>query len=769
MKKQALPLIALGAVLALSAGALAYATNAPYVAPVNAENTYLIQEIARDAEGNSDPSAWGAVETYAMDGPNGGTVAFASVDTRLFLRMVMPDTTHYSGKDKIDYKIRVGEKVHGQQGNFDPWLTANEGLEYGQPTQMLMNYDEGAKQYTAIIGFEMGADFVEGTKISVEVNFHDVTLETQNWGEGEANTFSADLWIKEKGTEPVAHSYLINEVARDAEGNSDPSAWGSIETYAMNGPNGGTVAFASVDTRLYFRMVMPDTTHYSGKDKIDFKFKVGDKIQGQQGNFDPWLTTNERMDYGNAVQTLLSYDAEAKQYIAIVGFEMGEDFVEGTKVTAEVNFHDVTLETQNWGEGEANTFSADLYIKSKGTGGEETSSSEESSSTEEGPVEGVVEGPANADLGIVVEDIAKLPTDKDWATATAYDMIPLYGDTTGATGTIKILTSNDNYFWRMDVNDPTINKNMDGLYIKVSTVEETPVTLYEGRGNFDNWIAEKVNNLGQPSLREESFSIDDITHWQAGTVTHKEGFYGKTQDGTMFVVPGQKLHFEMRYRDSRSAKEGWQDGDYLHTIYFDQVVTFGEKADTTVRPNEPTEGFAGSSSSVSYSKATIEWDDLTGADTYKLFVYQKNAEGDAEPYTYLRAEGPFYAGDGHYAEEISGLAEETEYAVQVIAYDVSENVIGSSALVSFATPKRGAATSSEEVSSSEETTSSVVEEPSSEEVTSSEEPPVVSSEEPTPEPEPEKKGCGGSIIAASSLLLSVGALGAAVLVKKKKD
>ena len=214
MKKQALPLIALGGVLALSAGALSYATNATRPTVVNAENTYLIQEVARDSEGNSDPSAWSTVETYAMNGPNGGTVAFASVDTRLFLRVVMPDTTHYSNKDKIDYKIKTNGKIHGQQGNFDPWLTANENMAYGQPTQMLMNYDEVAQQYTAIIGFEMGEDFATGVKISAEVNFHDAMFETQNWGEGEANTFSADLWIKKKGEEPVQNTYLIQEVAR---------------------------------------------------------------------------------------------------------------------------------------------------------------------------------------------------------------------------------------------------------------------------------------------------------------------------------------------------------------------------------------------------------------------------------------------------------------------------------------------------------------------------------------------------------------------------
>ncbi|MGN1262299.1 MAG: hypothetical protein ACI4UT_04505 [Candidatus Enteromonas sp.] len=766
MKKQILPLVALSSVLALSAGALAYAAH-PASSAVHAENTFLIQEIARDGEGNSDPSAWGGVETYAMSGPNGGTVAFASVDTRLFFRMVMPDTTHFSGKDKIDYKIRTNGKVHGQQGNFDPWLTVNENLAYGQPTQMLMSYDAEAQQYTAIIGFEMGGDFATGAKISVEVNFHDVTEATQNWGEGAANTFSADLWVKEKSEEPIRNTYLVQEIARDGEGNSDPSAWDSVETYAMSGPNGGTVAFGSVDTRLYFRMVVPDEVFIYNKEKIDYKFKIGSKVQGQQGNWDNWLTANERQDYGQPTQVAMSYDAAAKQTIALIGFEMGEDFVTGAKISAEINYHDVTSDSQNWGEGAANSFSADLYIKEKGSESSSEETSSEESSSEQGPVEGVVAGPENTDLGIVVTDIAKLPTDKDWATATAYDMIPLYGDTTGATGTIKILTSNDNYFWRMDVNDPTINKNTDGLYIKVSTVGEEPSILYEGRGNFDNWIAEKTNNLGQPSLREDSFSIDNITAWESGVVTHKEGYYGKTQAGDMFVLPGGQIRLEVRYRDSRSSKEQWVDGDYLHTVYFDQVITFGEKADTTIRPNEPTEGFVGSSSSVSYSKATIEWDDLSGADTYKLFVYQKNAEGDPEPYTYLRTEGPFYAGDGHYAEEITGLSEDTEYAIQVVAYDVAEEVIGNSALVSFATPKRGAATSSEEEvpssSSEEESVTSEEEVTSKEEVTSSDD--VV----PEPEPEPEKKGCGGSIVAASSLLLAVAGLGAAVLLKKKKD
>ena len=185
----------------------------------------------------------------------------------------------------------------------------------------------------------------------------------------------------------------------------------------------------------------------------------------------------------------------------------------------------------------------------------------------------------------------------------------------------------------------------------------------------------------------------------------------------------------------------------------------------TRRPETPTEGFVGDKEGLAYNKVTIKWNEAEGADTYKLFLYQKTEEGC----TYLRTEGPIYAGDDSYAEEITGLSEQTEYAVQVIAYDVSESMIAASDLVLVTTPSRNPSTSEPPVESSEE----IVE--SSEEIVESSEEIVESSEEAETSnpgtPIPEKKGCGGSVIAASSLIGVVLCAGAALLVKRfsKKD
>ncbi|MDY5441701.1 MAG: hypothetical protein SPG64_05785 [Candidatus Enteromonas sp.] len=747
MKKNKLHLLALPALFALSSGALACLVKD--TTQVKADNSFIVTSLTT-SNGLMSASDWAGLETYAMDGPNGGSVAFASIGTNFFFRMEISDTTPNKNKEKIDFTFAVDGKSQGQQGNFDPWLTGYGAMDFGDNVQTELSYDEDAQKFVAVIGFNMGSSFVSGAKVSTTIHFYDATEASQGWGSGVANTFSSDLYLLAKGEEEeVAHTYIVNNVA--TSGLTTDADWVGVETYEMIGENKGTVAFLASGTKLFFRMEMPDTTPNKNKEKIDYLILAGGKTHGQQGNFDPWLTGNVAMEFGDAAQVELSYDSEAQKYIAVIGMEMGSTYAKGLKVNATVNYHDATEVTQEWGTGNANTFNHDLWLEEFVEEGEE--SSPEESTEPETPSEGLVEGPANTDLGIVVEDLAKIPNDAAWEKATAYEMIPVYGDTTGATGTIKIYSSNENFFWRMDVKDPTVSYRTDGIYIKVSTADEEPRTLYEGRGNFDNWIAEKSNELGQPSLREDSFSIGDITSFSEGVITHKEGFYAPN-----YAVPGRKLHFEIRFRDSRSSHEPWIDDDQIHTIYFDQVVTFGEKADTSIRPETPTEGFVGDKEGLAYNKVTIKWNEAEGADTYKLFLYQKTEEG----WTYLRTEGPIYAGDDSYAEEITGLSEQTEYAVQVIAYDVSESMIAASDLVLVTTPSRNPSTSEPPVESSEE----IVE--SSEEIVESSEEAETSN---PGTPIPEKKGCGGSVIAASSLIGVVLCAGAALLVKRfsKKD
>jgi hypothetical protein len=238
------------------------------------------------------------------------------------------------------------------------------------------------------------------------------------------------------------------------------------------------------------------------------------------------------------------------------------------------------------------------------------------------------------------------------------------------------------------------------------------------------------------------------------------------------------------------------DDDYKHTIYFDQIITFGAPADTTIRPQTPTDGFTGSTANISYNKSDICWNEFAGAETYNMYVYEVNPDGSEEPFTNISIEGPIYAGLDNYAELISGLSEKTNYAVQVVAYDANEEVIGYSELILFSTISRQEAmnpetpdnpgtsedpTTSEEPGTSDEPTSEepttseepgTSDEPTSEEPTTSDEP---TSEEPTTSEAPVSSadngkgdsGCAGVVAIGSAVLTAVGA--AAVVLKKKED
>ncbi|MGM9814182.1 MAG: hypothetical protein ACI32C_04760 [Candidatus Enteromonas sp.] len=541
---------------------------------------------------------------------------------------------------------------------------------------------------------------------------------------------------------PATH--IVKTVTvKDGEGNTSDASWEGIEKLAMEGANEGTIQFCSIDTRFYFRMQIVDDTYVKNTDKLDFKIKIGGKTHGQQGNFDPWLTADGPMDFGQVRQLIMDYDVATTTYTCLLGYEFGEAWSVGGLVDFSINFHDAG-ETGTWGTGPVTSFSSYLYLQEEGdpipeegSSGETSETTEETTSeeteTSEGPVEGVVAGPENVDLGIVVEDLAKQPTEADWANATTYNMIPVWGDTTGATGTIKVYTANQNYFFSMDVDDPMFCQNVDGPFIKVSAIgeDDSETVVLETRGNFDNWLADNVNDLGQPSLRTTTFSKEmGAGVWKEDVhVTFRDGFYGKKKsDGSMFIAPGLKMRLEVRYRDARASSDKWEDADKLHTIYFNQILTFGAEADKTIRPETPTEGekeFKNETADkASYNKITVNWSEIPGADTYKVSLYRKNAVAakaaadgeDAEPWTFLRVEGPFYAGEDAYSEEITGLDEGTEYGVQIAAYDNAENKISVSDLIEFRTPLRGEETSSsEEISSSEEPSST--EEPATSDTT----------------------------------------------------
>ena len=107
----------------------------------------------------------------------------------------------------------------------------------------------------------------------------------------------------------------IVEVCKGTNGLMKEDDWKNVKSYSLTGANEGTVKFAIVETKFFFRFEVMDETNFSGKDKIDFEITTNGKHQGQQGNFDPWLTGLGAMDFGNNIQTDLSYNATLKSYI----------------------------------------------------------------------------------------------------------------------------------------------------------------------------------------------------------------------------------------------------------------------------------------------------------------------------------------------------------------------------------------------------------------------------------------------------------------------
>ncbi|MBO4540525.1 MAG: hypothetical protein J5736_00920, partial [Bacilli bacterium] len=516
-------------------------------------------------------------------------------------------------------------------------------------------------------------------------------------------------------------------------------------------------------------------THFPGRERIAFEMTLGSKHEGLHGNLESWLTGLGAMDFGNPKQVAMTYDDTNKAYDVTLSFALGDDYAVGADINFSISYQDGKTADAEWGAGESSAFSHAFKLVSKDAPVTPVDPDPEQPPVDPQPVEGVVPGPENPNYQIVAQDLAGLPSASDWANATPYAMIPIWGDTTGASASIKVFTANNNLFWRIEATDPAINIQQDGLYIKIETVGEEPTTIMEGRGNYDNWIAWITQTCGSPSLLEISTDLTDNKAYQSGHLTMDQGFYMPD-----ICVPEGKVHMVLKYRDSRNSGEGWMDADYLHTLVFDQVITFGAKADTTVRPVEPTQGFSGSTKDISFDKATVCWNEVSGADSYKIYEYLVNPQGSEEPYEHIAIDGPIYAGEDSYEEEILGLSESTAYAAQVIAYDEDGNVIGASALVLFSTISREEAMqggSSSEPTSSEPTseltseptsqpTSEPTSVPTSEPATPSTSAPA--SSEPAPS-QPEKKGGCGSAVTFSILALSgVMFAGLAIVTKKSK-
>ena len=463
----------------------------------------------------------------------------------------------------------------------------------------------------------------------------------------------------------IPASAIVAEKAEISAGDAGPSeaAWAQAQEYSMStltqdgdDPTAGAAGSLKVLTagsNFYIRTEILDPTSYKGTDGVYIKItpQLGDKAYEARGNYDKWLAPLVS-SLGDPVQMEQETTAEsvggAGVYTMVIGFDLGEAYVPGYGVQITVKHRDSQSEEQAWADAD--------YYHTIGYSGLITFKYE-------------------------ITDLAKAPTESDWEAADSFDLLQNDPATTGAAANVKFFTLGSNFYFRLTVSDPTMYYNADGIYIHFGT--EDDARMYKGRGNYDSWLATVKNDYNEPVLFEQSASTTE-----AGASGTYVMTYAKFMDED--CLPGKNIVVDIRHRDSQSAGQGWADADYPHTVSFKATLTVGLPADTTVRPEEASDGFTAAVESISYNKVTLAWDKFSDdAEIYKIFVYTVNEEGADEPYDYVAVEGPIYPGAGNKISElIMGLSASTNYAMQVIAYTNNESMLGASDLVIFETISR---------------------------------------------------------------------------------
>ena len=725
---------------------------------------------------------WDSAKTYTMTPVSAdttgatGTVKLLATETRLYFLMEVQDATNFDA-DRPDYTITVGGKTASARGKFidaatqQPWL-AGRNSDFGDAVKTESTYADGA--YRLEIGYDLGDVFVVGAEVAVDFSAADAQTAEQGWADDytsypHAIRFAATLTLGETeqpGTEepepepeqPGVVAVLDHEITQ--------ADWDSAKAYTMTPVSAdttgatGTVKLLATETRLYFLMEVQDATQFIN-DRPDYSVTIGGKTASARGQYigsdgAPWLNPRSK-DFGNEVKVDISYANGA--YRMELGFDIGADlFVEGAHIVVDFSHADAQTAEQGWDDNytsypHAIRFADTLYLGAYSETDPVAPDPEEPGTEEPDPEQPGTEdpeptpGPENVDLKIVVTDLVSQPKEEDWENAVSYEMLPNTGNITGATGTVKVYTAAKNIFFRMEVNDPTTCYNQDGIYVYLG-VEDC---YLETRGNYDLWLSAMHNDLGQPSLLAMSTTAADKSGYGEGTYIFEYGFYIPD-----IYEPGATIRLCVKHRDSRSSSEAWQDGDYAHTIYFDQILTFGEAADTTVRPQEPTQGFTASVEEISYNKASAAWSEFEGAETYKFYVYAVNGADAEEPYTHLSIEGPIYAGSASYSEEFLGLSASTGYAIQVVAYDGDDNVIGYSSLAEFETISR------------EEALNPGGDDNDDQDPDGDKQPDTSDPDDEKGDGTQEKKGCGSTVSGGFALAAALLAGGAAVLLAKKR-
>ena len=331
----------------------------------------------------------------------------------------------------------------------------------------------------------------------------------------------------------------------------------------------GTVKMLATGTRLYFRMEVTDSTRFEN-DRPSFTITIGGKTQSARGKYCVSWLADWKKDFGDKVL----YEEQYKNgvYTLTLGFDLAEYAVLGAHVAVEFTHSDAQTSSNDWADSttaypHAIGFTGLLYL---GAYSEEDPVANLGEKPEQPPQPDtpvITPGPDNVDLKIVVKNLTSYPTEEDWENATAYAMLPNNGSIDGATGTVKLLTYDGKLFYRVEVEDATTDINCDGVYIWLGTDEKR----FESRGNYDEWLSHIRNDLGSPILFEMSTTAASKNDYVAGKYTFTQAF---DLEAAGLYAEGGQVRLILKHRDSRSPWEPWRDGDYDHTIYFSQTITF---------------------------------------------------------------------------------------------------------------------------------------------------------------------------------------------------
>ena len=186
------------AALALS-GAMAFSGLAGIVALGVSAEAGTDEKVIKAVTGGGDKgfvteTEWNTAYEHAMTGANTGSVKLATVGTNLYFRMIVADTTKFTGKDRIAYKITVGGTTADIQGNYDPWLTGSYG--FGPNVQTEMAYDDATTSYVVTIGMNLGDCYALGA--AVDVAFTHQVRRQAGTGDGAKPLLIAESFISAK-------------------------------------------------------------------------------------------------------------------------------------------------------------------------------------------------------------------------------------------------------------------------------------------------------------------------------------------------------------------------------------------------------------------------------------------------------------------------------------------------------------------------------------------------------------------------------------------